>query len=355
MRSMLSKQTHGPPIGQYPILKEQSYSPAECGGYGSKRDTRQEMMAYIKCYAEAMNKPRKDNPPQRPIQIVTVTMDRIVTPTAPPPKETRKEVKPKAKKKRRCKQEASGESSETEPKKKKCRKSESSEDEKPTKPSKKKPRPPEEGSSMQTAERPSTPTGDKEPEKYVTVTRYVEKTITVDKPFTLYREMTKTLVKEKPIINYKITTVTETITKTAESKKTVEPTTRPSRSETETSSRKTVKRPSRRPKEDLESDSTEKKRPRPTKDEDSDTTEKKPKKIKCTLQRIPKRECKMPAIKKPIIRGCEMAPESGDGKMKMFCRLLSPIPADGGRKRPGRRQASRRATDIMDVDETKMG
>lgn len=42
----------------------------------------------------------------------------------------------------------------------------------------------------------------------VTVTRVVEKTATIEKPFTLYREFTTTVTSEKPIINYKVTTMT---------------------------------------------------------------------------------------------------------------------------------------------------
>lgn len=50
----------------------------------------------------------------------------------------------------------------------------------------------------------------------VTVTRVVEKTATIEKPFTLYREFTTTVTSEKPIINYKVTTFTsiQTMTET---------------------------------------------------------------------------------------------------------------------------------------------
>lgn len=45
--------------------------------------------------------------------------------------------------------------------------------------------------------------------KDVTVTQVVEKTKTIDKPFTLYRELTTTVTIEKPLINYKVTTFTK--------------------------------------------------------------------------------------------------------------------------------------------------
>nr|AGE95215.1 hypothetical protein ECU04_1410 [Encephalitozoon cuniculi] len=56
----------------------------------------------------------------------------------------------------------------------------------------------------------------------VTVTRVFYKTISVEKPITLYREVTTTVKNEVPIINYKLTTVREisTATKTESSTKT---------------------------------------------------------------------------------------------------------------------------------------
>ncbi|AFN82908.1 hypothetical protein EROM_041430 [Encephalitozoon romaleae SJ-2008] len=56
----------------------------------------------------------------------------------------------------------------------------------------------------------------------VTVTRVFSKTITTEKPITLYREVTTTIKSEVPIINYKLTTVreTSTITKIESSTKT---------------------------------------------------------------------------------------------------------------------------------------
>ncbi|KAG5859955.1 hypothetical protein KMI_04g07650 [Encephalitozoon hellem] len=56
----------------------------------------------------------------------------------------------------------------------------------------------------------------------VTVTRVLSKTITAEKPITLYREVTTTVKSEVPIINYKLTTVREisTTTKTESNTKT---------------------------------------------------------------------------------------------------------------------------------------
>lgn len=56
----------------------------------------------------------------------------------------------------------------------------------------------------------------------VTVTRVFYKTVSVEKPITLYREVTTTVKSEVPIINYKLTTVKEisTSTKTESSVKT---------------------------------------------------------------------------------------------------------------------------------------
>ena len=48
----------------------------------------------------------------------------------------------------------------------------------------------------------------------VTVTRIFTKTVTKEKPITLYREVVTTVTKTKPLINYKVTTVTETEVKT---------------------------------------------------------------------------------------------------------------------------------------------
>lgn len=55
--------------------------------------------------------------------------------------------------------------------------------------------------------------GGAEPE-VVTVTRVVYKTVSVEKPVTLYREMTTTVKDEVPITNYKVTTVREVSTYT---------------------------------------------------------------------------------------------------------------------------------------------
>lgn len=63
---------------------------------------------------------------------------------------------------------------------------------------------------------------DKNEPTIVTVTRVFSKTITTEKPITLYREVTTTIKSEVPIINYKLTTVREisTITKMESSAKT---------------------------------------------------------------------------------------------------------------------------------------
>lgn len=51
-------------------------------------------------------------------------------------------------------------------------------------------------------------------QKAITLTRTVDKTVTVSEPITLFREYTTTVVNEKPIINYKISTITSTEYKT---------------------------------------------------------------------------------------------------------------------------------------------
>lgn len=63
----------------------------------------------------------------------------------------------------------------------------------------------------------SKETGDEEAAeepKIVTVTRVFYKTVSVEKPITLYREVTTTVKSEVPIINYKLTTIKEVSTAT---------------------------------------------------------------------------------------------------------------------------------------------
>lgn len=55
----------------------------------------------------------------------------------------------------------------------------------------------------------------------VTVTRVFYKTVSVDRPITLYREVTTTVKNEVPVVNYKVTTVREVSTVTTDARETM--------------------------------------------------------------------------------------------------------------------------------------
>lgn len=94
------------------------------------------------------------------------------------------------------------------PKRPACKQDEEEEEEECDRPRRKSTRSPDSNNTEDNEPSRSSPKRPRE-DRVITLTRTVDKLVTVEKPLTFFREFTTTYTVEKPVINYKITTVTE--------------------------------------------------------------------------------------------------------------------------------------------------